>query len=211
MEHEERPLIGRQPPEPAFELVPVGQREHVVGSRRSFDREDPQVCRPPPLPRGVVDAFMDDEAMEPRIEPVRIAEPAQVAPGDHQRVLQGILGPVDIAEDSVGQREQPVRARVRIKATNAALSPRWADSTSSTVHVSVPLRVRRGRVSEDYGLSAARDVHSSARGRSLLHEREACCPRPSAKNAIHSSTPVSWTKMRRGSLVSSTPRLPSSA
>jgi hypothetical protein len=47
-------------------------------------------------------------AMQPRIEAVRIAEPSQVTPGDHQRVLEGILGPIDIAEDPLGDREQVV-------------------------------------------------------------------------------------------------------
>ena len=32
MEHENRPLIGRQPTEPTFELVPIGEGEQVVGA-----------------------------------------------------------------------------------------------------------------------------------------------------------------------------------
>ena len=50
--------------------------------------------------------------MHPRVEPVRIAEPRQVTPGDHQRVLEGILGPVDIAEDPLRDREEPVAVRL---------------------------------------------------------------------------------------------------
>ncbi len=49
--------------------------------------------------------------MDPGVEPVRIAEARQVTPGDHQRVLQGILGPVDIPEDPLGDREEPVATR----------------------------------------------------------------------------------------------------
>jgi hypothetical protein len=49
--------------------------------------------------------------MEPRVEPIRIAESGQVVPGDHQRVLYGILGSVDIAEDPLGNRVEPVSAR----------------------------------------------------------------------------------------------------
>lgn len=51
------------------------------------------------------------DPVEPRVEPFRIAEATHVTPGDHQRVLQGILGSVHVAQDPVGQREQPVRAR----------------------------------------------------------------------------------------------------
>ena len=50
--------------------------------------------------------------MDPGVEPVRIAEARQVTPGDHQRVLQGILGPIDIPKDPLGDREEPVTARV---------------------------------------------------------------------------------------------------
>ena len=48
--------------------------------------------------------------MQPRVEPVRIAESSQIAPGDHQCVLEGILGSVDVAQDPLSHREQPVAA-----------------------------------------------------------------------------------------------------
>ena len=38
MQYEDRPLIGRQPAEPAFELVPIGEGEQVVGRGRPVDR-----------------------------------------------------------------------------------------------------------------------------------------------------------------------------
>ena len=53
----------------------------------------------------------DHQPVEPGVEPVRIAEAGQVAPGDHQRVLHGILGPVDVAEDPLRDREEPVATR----------------------------------------------------------------------------------------------------
>ena len=80
----------------------------------------------------------DEHAMEPRVEPVRIAEAAKVAPGDHQRILQGILGPVDVAKDPVGDRVEPV-APQRIRSANAARSPRCAASTRSTIHARLAL------------------------------------------------------------------------
>ncbi len=50
----------------------------------------------------------NEETAEPRVESVRIAETGQGTPGDHQGVLYGILGPIDIAEDPVGDPEEPV-------------------------------------------------------------------------------------------------------
>ena len=62
------------------------------------------------LPSRLRDADIDEQPLGPRVESVRIAEVREVTPGDHQRVLEGILGPIDIAEDPVGQREQPMAA-----------------------------------------------------------------------------------------------------
>lgn len=54
---------------------------------------------------------MDEESPEPRVEAVRIAEATQVTPGDHQRILQGILGPIDVAKDPLSDREEVVDPR----------------------------------------------------------------------------------------------------
>ncbi len=35
----------------------------------------------------------------------------EVTPGDHQRILQGVLGPIDVAEDPIREREEPVAGR----------------------------------------------------------------------------------------------------
>ena len=56
-------------------------------------------------------AGSDEESHRPGVEPIRIAEPRQLTPGDHQRLLHGVLGSVDVAEDPLGDREQPVASR----------------------------------------------------------------------------------------------------
>ena len=108
VQDEDGPLIRRQPPEAAFELIPIRDGQQVVGRGRSVDRQRPEVGAPTTLARRLGDADVDEHAAEPRVEPVRIAEPSQVTPGDHQRVLDGVLGPIDVAEDAVGDREEPV-------------------------------------------------------------------------------------------------------
>jgi hypothetical protein len=108
MEDEDRPLVGGQPPEPAFEQVTVGDGQQFVGRRRSVDRQHPKVGRTPTLARRLADAHIDEEALKPGVESVRIAEAPQVTPSDHQRVLQGILGAIDIPQDPMGDREETV-------------------------------------------------------------------------------------------------------
>ena len=111
MEHEDRSLVGRQPPEPTLQLVTVadpsrssGAAGPSTGSTRRFDG-------PTTLARRLGDADVGDDAVDPRVEPIRIAEPPKVTPGDHQRVLEGILGSVDVAEDPVREGEEPVARR----------------------------------------------------------------------------------------------------
>jgi len=110
MEDEDRPLLGREPAEPAIEQIAVSDAEELVRGGRPVDRQGPEVGGPAALPRRLSDADVDEEPLQPRVEAVRIAEPAKVAPGDHQRVLQGILGPIDVAQDPLGDHEQPVAA-----------------------------------------------------------------------------------------------------
>jgi len=51
------------------------------------------------------------KALDPGVEAVRIAETGQLTPGDHQRLLHGILGPSDVSEDPLGDRHEPVAVR----------------------------------------------------------------------------------------------------
>ena len=108
VEHEDRTLFGRQAAKPAFELVPVGDAQDVVRCSRTIDREQSQVGDPPPLAHRLADAFTDDQTMQPDVEPIRITQVPQVAPRDHEGVLERILGSVDVAEDALGDREESI-------------------------------------------------------------------------------------------------------
>ena len=161
MEHEDRPLVGRQPPEPTFEEVPVGHAEQFVGSGRSIDRQHPEVRGSATLARRLGDADVDEEALEPRIEAVRIAESPQVTPGDHQRILEGILGPIDVAQDPLGDREQPVTS-VADQVDICLPIPALRRLDEITIHGSLPLEGRpSGAPSDSTGRMEQRNVHSS--------------------------------------------------
>src|SRR5215212_6853107 len=84
-------LLRDQPAERPIELVAVADGQQIVDGPRRFDLEDPQVGHSPALASCLLDADIREEAVDPRVEPVRIAEAREVTPGDHQRVLQSVL------------------------------------------------------------------------------------------------------------------------
>ncbi len=111
VEHEDRPLLGRQPPEPALDLVAIGERGEVIRRRRSVDRQDPNGRDPGALAARLRIADVDEHSLEPGVEPLRIAEAGQLAPGDHQRLLHRVLGEADVAEDAARDPEEQVAPR----------------------------------------------------------------------------------------------------
>ena len=111
VQHEDRSFFGRQPAKATLQLVSVTDSEHVVGCGWSVDRQHAQVHGAATLARRLCDADIGDDTVHPRVEAVRIAERPEVTPGDHQRILQSVLGPIDVAEDPVCEREVLVAGR----------------------------------------------------------------------------------------------------
>src|SRR4029079_5531290 len=107
-EDEDRSLFGREASEAAIEPVTVIDRDRLVRPARSIDWEDPDVRVPGAHAARLGVACIDEETLQPGVEAVRIAEARQFTPGDHQRLLHGILGPSDIPEDPLRDRHQPV-------------------------------------------------------------------------------------------------------
>jgi len=109
--YEDRALLRHEPSEGAVQLVSVGNAQEVIGRGRALQRQHAQVRDPASLPPGLGDAHVGKQPVHPGVEAGRIAEARQVTPGDHQSVLQSILGPSDVPEDPVGDREEPVAAQ----------------------------------------------------------------------------------------------------
>ena len=53
----------------------------------------------PALPVGQPIAGTHDEPVQPRVEPVGVAQPADVPPGGDERLLDGVLGALAVVED----------------------------------------------------------------------------------------------------------------
>ncbi len=108
---ENRALVRLEPSEGAIHDVAIDDPSEFVARDVILEVQDPEPCVPAPVSTRVLDAHVREHALEPEVEPVRIAEVRQVTPGDHQRVLQGILGPIDISKDPSGDREEAIDAR----------------------------------------------------------------------------------------------------
>ena len=105
---EQHALLDGQASEAALQLIPVGDAEKLIVRRREIDRKDAELGGEATTSRRFGDASADDEAVQPRVETVRIAERGQIAPGDHQCFLHSILGPIDVAEDPLRDRVEAV-------------------------------------------------------------------------------------------------------
>jgi len=108
MEDEDRALLRGDAPEGAFELVALDDRHERVRRCGAVHREDANVGRPAAAAPGLPVAGVDEQAMEPGVELLDVPQRRQLAPGEHQRLLDGVLGKTEIAQDPKRDREESV-------------------------------------------------------------------------------------------------------
>ena len=150
--------------EPALELVPVGDAEKVVGRRGDVHRHDPQIRDAMALAFRLGETGADDQAVQPGVESVWIAEARQVTPCGHQRFLQGVLGAIDVAEDALGKRVETVAAGADKVGKRLPISVPCREDKIS-VHELRPAWHPMGALSGHYGAEILPGVHSSFVGR----------------------------------------------
>ena len=111
MEDDQGSLVRRQPAEATIQLVTIEDRTGRVDGDRFVVRTPGDGGRMAATPSRLVHAAADEQAMQPRIEAVRVAERRKVPPGAHERFLDRILGPVRFAEDQPRDRIEPGEGR----------------------------------------------------------------------------------------------------
>jgi hypothetical protein len=112
LEDENRSLLRRKPAEPTLQLVAVGDGElWISGAVIGVEH----VERPTPAPLGarLRVAGVHEHAIRPGLEAGRVAEPWKLTPDGDDRLLGGIFGKVDVAQDPVRNGEEPVPDGVR--------------------------------------------------------------------------------------------------
>src|SRR5262249_31318897 len=92
----------------ALDLITVDEAADGIRVGRSVGRQDPDRREPGALAARLGVAGVDERPLEPGVEPARIAEAGQLAPGDHQRLLHPLLGYVRVAEDAARNPEEQV-------------------------------------------------------------------------------------------------------
>jgi hypothetical protein len=123
VEDDHRPLLGRKPPEPTFQLVTNSNRAlriSAAGRSRSTDVEFDSDVTPVTFGRSIAGSY--EYAMKPCIEAIGITQPTQVLPGSDQGVLDCVLGQLVVAQDEASDSKQATRTprrqrRERIQVT----------------------------------------------------------------------------------------------
>ena len=116
--------------------------EQLIRGRRPVDRQDPQIRCPTSLRVAwAMQTLIRRRCSQASKRSRWPAEAPQVPPGDHQRVLQGILGPIDVAEDPVGDSEEPVRSGPG-SGRRTPPDPRPLRLDEVAIHQVLPSRVR---------------------------------------------------------------------
>ncbi len=122
-EDEGGPLLNGQLQERPLDGVAVRDPCKVVTWRRRLQGELPDLGGAASGAPHLVVAGVDEQPVQPGVEPIPIAKGAEVAPCPQQRVLHGILGQVGLAEDPPRDRVQAVirRGRERVERLVTAL------------------------------------------------------------------------------------------
>jgi hypothetical protein len=112
VQHDHRPLVRVEALEHALDLVAIGERDGPVVDDGLDRAEVHGDRRAAPGALRLAVAGTHEEAAEPGVEPVRVAQGRAVAPGGDERLLHGILGPAGSRRIRTAMASsRPIRAR----------------------------------------------------------------------------------------------------
>jgi hypothetical protein len=102
VEDDDQPFVewqDRHVPQDVVASKDVREWIGLVGSESLVERQEPDHLSSP----NPIAADIDEDAIQPGWEPFYVTKPVQRAPCDQQRILDGILGVLGIAQDQAGQ------------------------------------------------------------------------------------------------------------
>ena len=108
MEYEDGALVRRKSPEAAVQLVTVVDRQELVGIGRCVRLEQDDISREVPATSRFGVAGVDEDPMEPRLEPIEVAQRGKLPPHLDEGHLDRVLGEVGVAEDPMRDEDAAV-------------------------------------------------------------------------------------------------------
>ncbi len=104
-------MVDRKAVQAAVERVVVGERTARIRCWSVMIGQEADIRLVAPLPPRLVIAGVDDEAAQPRVQPVWVTQRPHVTPRPEQPFLHGVLGLTAITQDQRRSREQSVDSR----------------------------------------------------------------------------------------------------
>jgi hypothetical protein len=101
MEDDDGPMIHGESRERSVQEVPISDLVRLIGDGR-LDRDGLDGRLEAAPSSDFVGGCPDEDPVQPTLEPVGLPELGQLPPAAHERLLDGILGEVRVAEDEAG-------------------------------------------------------------------------------------------------------------
>ena len=108
VEDEDGALLRRKSPEAAVQLVAVVDRQELVGGGRCVRLEQDDISREVSATSGLGVAGVDEDPMEPRLEPIEVAQRGELPPDLDEGHLDRVLGEVRVAQDPMRDEDAAV-------------------------------------------------------------------------------------------------------
>ena len=106
MQDDDRTPAGLEGPERAIEQVAIHDATAEIGGRRDLERSQLHLDRTALAAPDQVEAGIDEQSMEPGVEPVHVAQCGEVAPAPDESLLDSVPCKVGIPEDQACGRVQ---------------------------------------------------------------------------------------------------------
>ncbi len=134
MEHDDGPELWLELSERVVDELTVGELGRRVrhgghGDRRELDLDGSTLAT-----SRHVDTGIHGKSVQPWREPVRIAQPGQVAPRTHHRILDSVPRELAVPEDQPGSRVQPRDGRAGKHSEGVLVTLLRAPDEVSLVH-----------------------------------------------------------------------------
>ena len=108
MQDHHRTVVDGEPPERPLQLVAIDDLAGAIRLHRLIGGKQAHVGRPVAGPACLGVAGAHEEPVRPGVEARRVAELRKIPPDGQQRLLRRVLGEVEVAQNSMRDRMEPI-------------------------------------------------------------------------------------------------------